>query len=251
MPITQTIFRSENNGFNIIDLGNEKNEIKKWKKSISNIDIMVYVLSLNPSSEFRKKQLKEFEEIINCEWFEKSSLIIILNKAELLTENKEEIVNDYVNDFIVAYQKIRTLYYIIGSCLSKDIIEKVISYFGILGIDITIKRENDQDYQKRKEYRKSIEQKRRSLEMNLPRKSLELLKSLSSTSNRRRSLESEPKFLTKIKIGEELIPTINSLHVRTLKETSSIFDLSVFDSAKKLVKGIKSRKDLNVEFTQK
>lgn len=106
---------------------------------MDNIDILLYVIPLEPSIEKFKQLLNEYQEIIDSEWFTKTSIIVVFTKEDLLTENKEETIKKYIYNCIDKYKDTRFIYHCLGSSYSKELIEKIMKILKILGIATTKK----------------------------------------------------------------------------------------------------------------
>ncbi|KAJ5075621.1 guanine nucleotide-binding protein g(o) subunit alpha [Anaeramoeba ignava] len=85
--------------FNIVDVGGQRNERKKWIHCFHEISGVIFFISL---SEFDQKLFEDsqenrlsesiflFEEICNSRWFKKSSIFLFLNKIDLFNEKIEQ-----------------------------------------------------------------------------------------------------------------------------------------------------------------
>merc|ERR1712154_330337 len=91
----------ENSKFQMVDVGGQKNERKKWIHHFENVAAIVYVISLSAYDEplYEDETINSlndaitlFKETINGDshWFKQSSLFLIFNKKDLF---KQKIVN--------------------------------------------------------------------------------------------------------------------------------------------------------------
>eukprot|EP01084_Bolivina_argentea_P231396 390249_1 len=96
--IDQT-FTIKKNTFHIFDVGGQKSERKKWIHCFESVTAMIFVVSLSCYDEVMFEDegvnsmvdsLALFETICNNEWFEKTSIILFLNKKDLFLEKLNE-----------------------------------------------------------------------------------------------------------------------------------------------------------------
>ena len=98
--ITETRFLSSggsagNLQFKLFDVGGQRNERKKWIHCFEEVTAVLFVVSLSEydqvlyEDETQNRMVEAlvlFEEICNLNWFEKSSMIIFFNKADIFRE---------------------------------------------------------------------------------------------------------------------------------------------------------------------
>merc|ERR1712187_597915 len=87
----------ENIKFQMVDVGGQKNERKKWIHQFQNVSAICYVVSLSAFDEMLLEDaetnslhdaIELFQEIMNSDshWFKESSLFFIMNKKDLFKE---------------------------------------------------------------------------------------------------------------------------------------------------------------------
>uniref|UniRef100_A0A6A7G6L3 GPA1 n=1 Tax=Hirondellea gigas TaxID=1518452 RepID=A0A6A7G6L3_9CRUS len=93
--IIEETFEIEGAVFKVFDVGGQRNERKKWIHCFENVTAVVFVASI---SEFDQlviedgvtnrliESLEVFEEVVKNKWFTETSLILFLNKKDLLEE---------------------------------------------------------------------------------------------------------------------------------------------------------------------
>ena len=86
--------------FKVVDVGGQKNERKKWINCFEHVTAVVFVTALSCYSEklFEDERINSmddsldlFKEICNLRWFEKTAMILFLNKKDLFAERIHEI----------------------------------------------------------------------------------------------------------------------------------------------------------------
>lgn len=94
---------------NVIDVGGQRSERKKWAHVMKNVDILLYVVSLSDYQEALLEDetnsmiesLEIFQQTINGEWFKESKVMLFFNKDEyfktLISEqdNLVKVFKDY------------------------------------------------------------------------------------------------------------------------------------------------------------
>lgn len=109
--IVESSYEIEDVTFVIIDVGGQRNERKKWIHAFADVNAVIFVAAL---SEFDQKMFEDetqnrmtdtlhlFDEICNSRWFQKTAMILFLNKFDLF-ENKVKKVGiaqvDEFNDY--------------------------------------------------------------------------------------------------------------------------------------------------------
>ncbi|KAJ7617866.1 heterotrimeric G-protein alpha subunit, GPA1-like protein [Roridomyces roridus] len=93
--ITETKFKIGELTYRIFDVGGQRSERRKWVHCFENVAALVFLVGLSEYdqrlSEDRSvnrmdEALTLFESICNSRWFQKSSIILFLNKTDLLRE---------------------------------------------------------------------------------------------------------------------------------------------------------------------
>lgn len=130
---------------------------------MSNVEILLYVIPLNLTKKEFKKQLSQYQEVISSDWFQKTPLIVIFNKEDTLGKERNDIIKNYVTEFVTQFKKNRKIHYCVGSCYKKDIYGAVQGYLKTLAINSTTKSLfEDENTRKIKRTRKSQELQRKS-----------------------------------------------------------------------------------------
>lgn len=93
--IVETEFVIEKNTFKMFDVGGQRNERKKWMHCFENVTAVLFVAALSEYDQVlyedettnrMTEALNLFEEIANSKWFEKTSIILFLNKKDLFAD---------------------------------------------------------------------------------------------------------------------------------------------------------------------
>ncbi|CAF1087768.1 unnamed protein product [Didymodactylos carnosus] len=98
--------------FRIVDVGGQRSERRKWIHCFENVASVIFFATLNEydqmlvkSSTINENQMEEskalFHTIITCPWFTRSSIILFLNKTDLL---KEKIMYSHLVDYFPEFQ---------------------------------------------------------------------------------------------------------------------------------------------------
>jgi len=81
--------------FRMYDVGGQRNERRKWIHCFENVNALVFVASLSEYDQTlfedgetnrMEESLKVFDGVCNSPWFEKTSIILFLNKVDLFKE---------------------------------------------------------------------------------------------------------------------------------------------------------------------
>ncbi len=93
----------------IIDVGGQRSERRKWIHYFDNVEVIIFCVSLNeynlplredPTKNAMEESLEMFNSIINSTWFKTKPIILFLNKMDLLeTKIKHSSIGDYYPDF--------------------------------------------------------------------------------------------------------------------------------------------------------
>lgn len=93
--IVESEFHIDKNRFKMFDVGGQRNERKKWLHCFENVTAVLFVAAISEydqvlyEDETTNRMLEAlnlFEEIANLHWFEKTSMILFLNKRDLFAE---------------------------------------------------------------------------------------------------------------------------------------------------------------------
>lgn len=98
--IVENSFEIEGNSFRMLDVGGQRSERKKWIHCFENVTAVLFVAAISAYDQVLYEDettsrmveaLELFEEITNSEWFEKTSIILFLNKRDLFAEKLKRI----------------------------------------------------------------------------------------------------------------------------------------------------------------
>jgi len=90
--ITDIHFELEKRPFILCDVGGQRNERKKWEKSFDGVSVVLFVFSLNDydllcyeddKTNRLTESLQLFDQIANGDWFNKSLIMLVMNKSDL------------------------------------------------------------------------------------------------------------------------------------------------------------------------
>ncbi|KAJ6635568.1 Guanine nucleotide-binding protein G(q) subunit alpha [Pseudolycoriella hygida] len=96
--------------FRIIDVGGQRSERRKWLQCFENINPLIFLASLSEFDQvlFEKDNVNRMEEskavfklLISSPWFENSSIVLFLNKIDLL---EEKIQHSHLVDYYPEYE---------------------------------------------------------------------------------------------------------------------------------------------------
>jgi len=98
--ITEVSFSILENKFRVVDVGGQRSERKKWIHCFQNVTALIFCVAMSEydltlfedSSVNRMQESMElFSEIVNCEWFAQSAIILFLNKSDLFQEKIQRV----------------------------------------------------------------------------------------------------------------------------------------------------------------
>jgi len=112
--------------FELVDVGGQRSERKKWIQCFDNVTAVLFIISLgdfnqmlyedDTTNRMRESQ-KLFDEILNSVFFQKTPFIVFFNKVDLFREKlSRHILADYLpdyggpNDFAPAFEYIKRQY---------------------------------------------------------------------------------------------------------------------------------------------
>lgn len=107
--IVENDFVIEGNKFKMFDVGGQRNERKKWIHCFENVTAVMFVAAISEYDQMLYEDestnrvveaLDLFEEICNLKWFQKTSIILFLNKRDLFAE---KIKTSPLNKWFPAY----------------------------------------------------------------------------------------------------------------------------------------------------
>jgi GTPase SAR1 family protein len=102
--ILERNFEIENNPFRIFDVGGQRSERKKWIHCFQGVTAVLFVAALNEFDQvlFEDEKVNRmtealdlYGEIVNSEWFKKTSVILFLNKSDLF---EDKIAHSNINE---------------------------------------------------------------------------------------------------------------------------------------------------------
>ncbi|RSH82524.1 uncharacterized protein EHS24_007504 [Apiotrichum porosum] len=106
--ISETRFEIRDMVFRLFDVGGQRSERRKWASCFENVTSIIFLASLSDynsciiedaESNGMLEALILWESILNSHWFYKSSLILFLNKADLLREKLKSETQQVVTSF--------------------------------------------------------------------------------------------------------------------------------------------------------
>jgi len=92
-------FEIKDNWFQIVDVGGQRNERKKWISQFDNVTAVIFVAALNhynavlfedEEKNAMHESIELFDEICNSKWFRNTEMILFLNKEDLFREMLRE-----------------------------------------------------------------------------------------------------------------------------------------------------------------
>jgi len=98
--IVETQFQIKKDCFKLMDVGGQRNERKKWIHCFEGVTAVLFVAAISEydqvlfedSTQNRMVEaLDLFEEMCNAKWFERSSMILFLNKRDLFAEKIKKV----------------------------------------------------------------------------------------------------------------------------------------------------------------
>ncbi|KAJ7627402.1 heterotrimeric G protein alpha subunit B [Roridomyces roridus] len=107
--ITETTFKVGELTYKLFDVGGQRSERKKWIHCFENVTALVFLVSMSEYDQMlyedesvnrMQEALTLFDSICNSRWFVKTSIILFLNKIDLLAEKlPRSPLGDYFPDF--------------------------------------------------------------------------------------------------------------------------------------------------------
>lgn len=107
--ITEYTFSMERVIFRIVDVGGQRSERRKWIHCFENVTSIIFLVAISEYDQFlfesdTENRLEEskalFLTIIKSKWFDKSAVILFLNKKDLL---EEKILISDLSDYFPKY----------------------------------------------------------------------------------------------------------------------------------------------------
>lgn len=109
--ISETRFILNDLTFRIFDVGGQRSERRKWASCFENVTSVIFLVSLadynqgileDAQSNGMVEALVLFESICNSQWFVRSSMILFLNKADVLMDkikDPQQQISEHFPDF--------------------------------------------------------------------------------------------------------------------------------------------------------
>jgi len=98
--IVENNFSIDGNNFQMFDVGGQRNERKKWIHCFESVTAVLFVAAISEydqtcfedeTTNRMTEALTLFDEISNSRWFEKTSIILFLNKRDLFAEKIKRV----------------------------------------------------------------------------------------------------------------------------------------------------------------
>jgi len=98
--IVENNFVIDGNSFQMFDVGGQRNERKKWIHCFESVTAVLFVAAISEYNQTcfedettnrMTEALTLFDEITNSRWFEKTSIILFLNKRDLFAEKIKHV----------------------------------------------------------------------------------------------------------------------------------------------------------------
>jgi GTPase SAR1 family protein len=107
--IVQTKFEIDKSTFHMFDVGGQRNERKKWIHCFENVTAVIFVAAISEYDQVLfeddsvnrvQESLTLFDEVCNSKWFTDTSIILFLNKRDLL---QEKITKSPISSYFPAF----------------------------------------------------------------------------------------------------------------------------------------------------
>ncbi|KAJ3447094.1 guanine nucleotide-binding protein g(o) subunit alpha [Anaeramoeba flamelloides] len=98
--ISEIQFEIDEIAFRVLDVGGQRNERKKWIHCFQDVTALIFVVAISQYDQVlyedenqnrMVESLQLFDEICNMPWFDKSSIILFLNKKDLFDEKIKNV----------------------------------------------------------------------------------------------------------------------------------------------------------------
>jgi len=109
MGVRREVFKINGVDCQLLDVGGQKSERKKWVNCFKNVFIVLFVVAISEydqvmyedsSTNRVKDALDLFENICNSKWFCKTNIVLLLNKKDIFAEKVVKIpLKKYFPDF--------------------------------------------------------------------------------------------------------------------------------------------------------
>jgi GTPase SAR1 family protein len=128
--IVETMFQIKKDCFKLMDVGGQRNERKKWIHCFEGVTAVLFVAAISEydqvlfedSTQNRMVEaLDLFEEMCNAKWFERSSMILFLNKRDLFGEKIKKVdLSVCFNDYKEGPDEKKASYFIQSKFLARN-----------------------------------------------------------------------------------------------------------------------------------
>jgi len=98
--IVERVFDIEGNHFKFLDVGGQRNERRKWIHCFQDVTAVIFVTAIQEYDQYLYEDEKEnrlqeslrvFEQTINNPFFDKSTIILFLNKMDLFADKIQKV----------------------------------------------------------------------------------------------------------------------------------------------------------------
>ena len=107
--ITETTFNIGELTYRMFDVGGQRSERKKWIHCFENVTAVIFMVAISEYDQLLMEDesvnrmdeaLTLFDSICNSRWFEKTSILLFLNKTDLFRQKlKTTPLNQYFKDY--------------------------------------------------------------------------------------------------------------------------------------------------------
>ncbi|KAI9296650.1 guanine nucleotide binding protein, alpha subunit [Neoconidiobolus thromboides FSU 785] len=107
--ITETTFKIDDVNFRMMDVGGQRSERKKWIHCFEGVTAVLYLIAI---SEYDQTLIEDetvnrvhealslFDSVCNSKWFQKTSVILFLNKTDIFREKiRSSPISNYFPDY--------------------------------------------------------------------------------------------------------------------------------------------------------
>jgi guanine nucleotide-binding protein G(i) subunit alpha len=98
--ISEITFTIADVNFRMVDVGGQRSERRKWIHCFQDVTAVIFFVAMSEYNQFliedasvnrMHESIALFDEIVNSRWFEKSSIILFLNKSDLFKEKIQKV----------------------------------------------------------------------------------------------------------------------------------------------------------------
>jgi hypothetical protein len=93
--VIETVFLMNGNEFNMVDVGGQRSERKKWLACFNDVSAVIYLVALNEydmlmeeddQTNRMEESLKLFQKLSGSQWLRESPMIVFFNKSDIFEE---------------------------------------------------------------------------------------------------------------------------------------------------------------------